>query len=98
MSQPKLPTYRTLASVMEKKNGSGVRLVGWTLARTVLIAPPMMLVGVDGKRAFAGAALASGLITLFAYLRMYNAGSGLGSARRASTAYRPRPRRRLRAA
>lgn len=68
-----LPTYRTAADVLEKKNGSGLRLVGWTLARTVLIAPPMQLVGVDGKRAWGGGLIASSLISLFTLLRIYNA-------------------------
>ena len=48
-----LPTYQTIADVLEKKNGSGIRLVGWTVLRSLLIAPPMLLVGVPAKKAFA---------------------------------------------
>lgn len=69
-----LPTYQTVASVLEGKNGSGIRLAGWTVARTLLIAPPMMAVGVSPKRAFAGAALGSALISIFTLVRVYNAG------------------------
>lgn len=71
--EPSLPTYKTIAEVLEKKTGSGWKLVGWTLARTIMIAPPMMLVGVPAKKAFAGAAVASVGISLFAMLRIYSA-------------------------
>ncbi len=73
MSQARLPTYSTAASVLERDKGSGVRLAGWTVARTLLIAPPIMLVGVPAKQAFAGAAIASGLISLFTLLRLFDA-------------------------
>jgi hypothetical protein len=69
-----LPTYQTVAAVLEGKNGSGIRLFGWTIARTLLIAPPIMAVGVSPKRAFLGAALASSLISVFTLARIYNAG------------------------
>ena len=68
-----LPTYQTVAALLEHQNGSGVRLALWTVARTMLIAPPMMAVGVSPKKAFAGAGLASGLISIFTILRIYNA-------------------------
>lgn len=70
---PALPTYSTIADVLEKKNGSGVRLLGWTVARTALIAPFMMVVGVPAKKAFAGAAIASAAISIFTLIRIYNA-------------------------
>jgi hypothetical protein len=70
---PALPTYRTVADVLEKKNGSGIRLAGWTIARTLMIAPPFLAVGVPARKAFAGAVLASGLISIFTLLRIYNA-------------------------
>lgn len=74
MAQPaRLPTYSTAAAVLERDKGSGVRLLGWTVARTLLIAPPIMVVGVPVKQAFAGAALASGLISLFTLLRLFDA-------------------------
>ena len=57
--KPSLPTYQTVAAVLERKNGSGLRLAGWTIARTMLIAPPMIAVGVPPKKAFIGAALAA---------------------------------------
>ena len=73
LKKPALPTYQTVAAVLEAKNGSGVRLAGWTVARMLMIAPPMMVVGVKPKQAFLGAALSSGLISLFTLLRIYNA-------------------------
>jgi hypothetical protein len=81
-SKPALPTYRTVAGVLERDKGAGWALVGWTVARTALIAPPMMIVGVDPKKAIAGAAFASGLISIFTLLRIFNAKhEGLGRAR-----------------
>ena len=70
---PSLPTYKTVAAVLEKQNGSGIRLLGWTLARTAMIAPPFLAVGVPPKKAFVGAMLASSLISVFTLLRIYNA-------------------------
>lgn len=86
-----LPTYRTAAHVLEGDKGSGVRLLGWTVARTLLIAPPMMIVGIPAKQAFAGAAIASGLISIFTVLRIFDARqTGLAGVKRATR----RPRRR----
>jgi hypothetical protein len=78
--KPALPTYHTVADVLEKKNGSGWRLAGWTVARTLMIAPPMLVVGVPAKQAFAGAALASAMISVFTLIRIAHAGEkeGLG--------------------
>jgi hypothetical protein len=91
-----LPTYRTAARVLEQDKGSGVRLIGWTVARTLLIAPPMMVVGIPAKQAFAGAAIASGLISIFTLLRIFDARqTGLAGVKRASAAtVRDRSRRR----
>jgi hypothetical protein len=72
-AQARLPTYRTAARVLEGEKGSGTKLLGWTVARTFMIAPPMMIVGVDAKRAFMGAAFASSLISVFTLLRLFNA-------------------------
>lgn len=78
-----MPTYLSAAEVLEKKTGSGYKLLGWTVLRTLLIAPPMMIVGVDSRRAWLGAGLASGLISSLAMLRIFNAGqSGLGAPKR----------------
>jgi len=68
-----LPTYSTVADVLEKKNGSGIRLFWWSVARIALIAPPFMLVGVPMKQAFGGAALASGLISVLTLARIADA-------------------------
>lgn len=73
-----LPTYATVADVLEKKNGSGWRLAGWTVARTLMIAPPMMVAGVPAKQAFAGAALASAMISLFTLVRIESASRQMG--------------------
>jgi len=80
-----IPTYRTSADVLARKNGSGWRLAGWTLARTLLIAPPMLLVGVPQKQAWIGAGLSSALISTLALLRIFEAGNpGLGASKRSA--------------
>jgi hypothetical protein len=85
MAQPALPTYLSAAETLERKNGSGLRLAGWTVARMIMIGPPMMMVGVPAKQAFLGAGIASGLISVFTLLRIFNAGAiGLAGA-----SYRP---------
>lgn len=76
--QASLPTYHTVADVLEKKNGSGLRLAGWTVARTLMIAPPFLLVGVPWKQAFGGAALSSALISLFTLIRISDAAQANG--------------------
>lgn len=82
VSEPALPTYKTTAAILERKKGSGLALVGWTVARTLLIAPPMMLFGIPAWQAFAGAAASSVLISLFTLLRIFNASTvGLGGRR-----------------
>ncbi len=79
-----IPTYNTAASVLERKNGAGLRLIGWTVLRTAMIAPPMMFVGVPTRKAFTGALIASAVISGFTLLRLYNAGpiGGLAGRRR----------------
>lgn len=64
-------------------------LAGWTFARTFMIAPPMMIVGVPVKQAFLGAAFASGLISVFTLLRLFNARNQTPELGR-TTAYRRR--------
>ncbi len=76
-----LPTYRTAADVLEGRTGSGVKLAAWTVARTIMIAPPFLLVGVDAKKAWGGAALASLMISGFTLLRIYNGGQQLHGAK-----------------
>jgi hypothetical protein len=77
-----VPTYHSAANVLARKNGSGVKLLGWTVARTLLIAPPMMVVGVPSRQAWLGAGLASGLISIFALLRIFDAKqTGLAGSR-----------------
>ncbi len=96
MATAALPTYRTAARVLEQDKGSGLALAGWTVLRTLLIAPPFMIVGVPAKQAFAGAAIASGLISVFTLLRLFDARqTGLAGVRRIEgDARRPRRRRR----
>lgn len=99
--QAKLPTYSTAAKVLERDKGSGWRLMGWTVLRTILIAPPMMIAGADSTTAWVGAALASGLISVFTLLRIFDARTtGLGGLRGHQRARRPKSsisRRRSRA-
>lgn len=77
-AEPSLPTYSTVADVLEKKNGSGTRLIGWTLLRILMIAPPMVFVGVAPALAFKGAALSSALISLFTLIRIQRAAQEQG--------------------
>ncbi len=88
LAAPALPTYQAVATFLEKKNGSGIKLLGWTILRTLLIAPPFKLVGVPWKQAVKGALLASGIISAFTLIRIRRAGpdhklaTALGRARR----------------
>ena len=91
-----LPTYKTAAAVLEGRTGSGVKLAGWTVARTIMIAPAFLFVGVDAKKAWGGAALASLMITGFTLLRIANGGAQLEGAKAVAKSQRRRPRRRRR--
>ena len=75
MAQSPIPTYRTAADVLSRKTGSGLRMVGWTIARTLLIAPPVLLFTPRQvhNRVWLGAAASSILISIFAVLRIFDA-------------------------
>jgi len=74
LGAPALPTYRTVAGVLEKKTGSGAALAGWTFLRGVfLIGLPFLIVGTPWRKVVAGAALSSSLMSLFTLLRIFNA-------------------------
>ena len=85
--QAALPTYRTVAAVLEGHTGSGIRLAGWTLLRTIMIAPPMMVVGVPVKQAFFGASIASVLISGFTLLRIFDARESVLNGSKPLSAY-----------
>ncbi len=68
--------------MLERRTGSGVRLAAWTIARTLLIAPPMLVVGVPAKQAWGGAAIASVLISSLTLLRIFHNGPELSGAQR----------------
>ena len=89
-NKPALPTYATVADILEKKNGSGWRLAGWTIARAVMITPPLLAVGIPWRKAVAGGLLASGLISAFTLIRIYNAGFEQELAARAAARRRRR--------
>ncbi len=72
-AQARLPTYRTAARVLEGEKGSGTALLGWTVARIAMIAPPFVVVGVPVRQALTGAALSSVLISMFTVLRLFDA-------------------------
>jgi hypothetical protein len=83
MSRSSIPTYATAADVLSRKTGSGAKMVGWTILRTLMIAPPMMIVGVPAKQAWLGASLSSALISTFAIMRIFDAkATGLAGTRR----------------
>src|SRR5271163_4681826 len=91
--QPSLPTYQTAANILERKKGSGWALAGWTIARTILIAPPFIVVGVPWKKALAGAFIASLLISSLTLFRIAKAGPmTLGSTSKRRAASRTRRR------
>lgn len=89
---PNLPTYLNAAGVLERKNGSGIKLAAWTVARTLLIAPPFLVIGVEPRKAWGGAILASTLISGLTILRVFHAGENpsLAGAKRGP---KRRPRR-----
>lgn len=92
--KPDLPTYKTAAQVLNRDDGAALRMLGWTVARTIMIAPPMLVVGVPAKTAFVGAAMASSLISVFTLMRIFDARvTGLAGVK----GYRPRARRPRRA-
>lgn len=72
-AEASLPTYKTAARVLERDKGSGIKLAGWTIARTLLIAPPFLIAGVPARQAWIGAAFASGLISMLTLLRIFDA-------------------------
>ncbi len=86
MARPALPSYETAAKVLEDDKGSGWKLAGWTVVRAIPIALPMMLVGVEPKRALVGAGLASVLMSVFVLLRIFDAqATGLAGLKRPSS-------------
>lgn len=97
MAEATLPTYRTSARMLEGETGAGIRLIAWTAARTILIAPPFLVLGVEPTTAWTGAALASALMSTFAVLRIFNAGqAGLNGTRKRRALSGARPKRRVR--
>ncbi len=68
-----LPSYASAAALLERKNGAGVRLVGWTVARAALIASGMLVVGVPARKALIGSLLSSSLISLLTVVRIHSA-------------------------
>lgn len=74
-TQSAIPTYATAAKVLSEQTGSGVKMVGWTIARTLLIAPPVLLFTPRDvhSRVWMGAAASSILISVFALLRIFDA-------------------------
>jgi hypothetical protein len=90
-TEPQLPTYRTAAAYLEGSTAHGWKLLGWTAGRTVLIAIPMMIVGIEPKKAILGSALASLIISGLAVARISNAVHPmLGGRRRLALAGRRR--------
>lgn len=67
---PKLPTYQAIAAFLERQNGSGTGLLVYTIMRAGLIYGGLRLAGVRDQKAWRGALVASGLISLFVILRM----------------------------
>ncbi len=70
---PGLPTYRSAAAYLEGSTASGIKLLGWTAGRAVLIGIPLLIVGVPIRKAALGAILASVIISGLAVMRISNA-------------------------
>lgn len=68
-----LPTYRTCAAVLERKNDSGLALAGWTVARAALVMPGFLLVGNDLKRSVVGSLIVSSAMSALVLFRVFNA-------------------------
>lgn len=66
VGQAKTPTYATVAEVLEQKNGSGWRLLGWTALRAALILPGFLLMDVPPRKAVLGSLASSVMITSLA--------------------------------
>ena len=72
MAQTALPTYLNAAGVLEKRNGSGVRLIGYTVMRAMIMGPIVMITGVPARQAFFAAGLTSVLMSTFVLLRIFD--------------------------
>jgi hypothetical protein len=86
MKRPSMPTYLSAAETLERKTGSGLKLVGWSVLRMLLIAPPILLITPKEmhRRVWIGAAMSTALISILAMLRIFNAGqTGLAGRRQA---------------
>ncbi len=70
---PRLPTYRTAAAYLEGSTASGLKLLGWTAGRALLIGVPFLIVGVAPKKVILGSILASVIISGLAVMRISNA-------------------------
>lgn len=88
---PSLPTYVNAAGVLENRTGSGWKLAGWTVARTLLIAPAFLTIGVPAKKAWGGAALASVMISGLTLMRIFAGGQSLAGAKSAALVRIRRP-------
>lgn len=83
LGTPALPTYATVADVLEKKNGSGARLLAWSIARAALIAVPVKLAlwrRVSWTEAALGGAAASAAISVLTLVRIKRAADEVNAA------------------
>ena len=82
--EPKLPTYRAAAAVLEREPGGIPAELGWTVVRAAIVAPGFLLVGVRGWKVVWGALLSSSLVTAVVLARLYGARQrGLGAKAKA---------------
>lgn len=65
------PTYTTAMRIVTGDLTAPVEMVGWTVLRSLLIAPGLALAGVRGKQLIFGALAASSMVSLFALWRSY---------------------------
>jgi hypothetical protein len=78
-AEPRLPSYRAAAAVLEQRPGGIPAEICWTVARAAIITPGFLAVGVRGWKVVWGALLSSAVITGVVLVRIYGARQrGLG--------------------
>ncbi len=66
------PTYSTSQRVVTGDLTAPVELLGWTVLRSLLIAPGLALAGVRGNKLIWASAAGSSMVSLFALWRSYS--------------------------
>lgn len=65
------PTYNTAHRIVQGDATAPVELIGWTVLRSLIIAPGLALAGVRGNKLLWGTVAGSTMVSLFALWRSY---------------------------